>query len=696
MPRRRSSQSTPTPTWSRRRPTVVKGQRLRLGYRIAREGGAHFIITTDADGQYDPADFPTVLEPIIAGRADFVTGSRRRGHQETRDRFRRVGVHVFAWIVSVMTGQWTTDTSFGLRAMRAEATASVTLNQPQYQASELLLGMFSHGYRVEEVPGRMRVRSAGSTKKGSNSVYGRRYAGVVFGTWWREGCPAPVGERAPALLGRGAGDAPAPTGPRELSGRRAWVRRNRVFLVAMALAVAVRTVVMLAYSPGFIHSDARSTYLPLMDDLTPNQSRPVGYGVLIIRPASWFTHDVTLVVGVQHLLGLASGVLIYALLRRWGVRPWVATLAAAPLLFDAMQLVLEHTALSDTLFDFLVVAGIASLAWKSDLDSRYVFAGGLFLGASVTVRTVAEPLILAAVIFCLWMARRWGKRLIASALVVAGFAIPVLAYATWYHQEHGVFALSEFTGKTLYLRSTSFVECPELDIPEYLRVLCPTDPVGQRYDPTWYVFSSKGNLQDLELPDGVTEDEALRTFAKEALRAQPLDYLHTVWRDFMLNFKVERIDYDEYSTAWKWTFITFDEEEVRNLDAPLYPGHGGMLQANQPWSNILVQYERYAYLAGPLLLGCLVLGVVGVVAPSRSDRRGLRAVTFLVVASGTGMLLTPAVTAEFVWRYQLPAIALLPAGAALAYTSLRGAGDQRTTGEPCEPTRGSVATASTD
>jgi hypothetical protein len=73
------------------------------------------------------------------------------------------------------------------------------LNQPQYQSAELLIGAHSHGFQVMEVPGTMHARSAGSTKKGRNLVYGRRYAGVVFGTWWREACPRPVADRAPAL-----------------------------------------------------------------------------------------------------------------------------------------------------------------------------------------------------------------------------------------------------------------------------------------------------------------------------------------------------------------------------------------------------------------------------------------------------------------------------------------------------------------
>jgi hypothetical protein len=178
-----------------------QGRALRLGYRLAREHGAAYVVTTDADGQYSPDDIPAVLAPVVEGRADFVTGSRRLGRLENRDAVRQAGTYVFAWLASLLLGRRVTDTSFGLRALRAEVTGDITLNQPQYQASELLVGVVSHGYRVLEVPATMRVRSAGSSKKGGNLAYGARYARVMLGTWWREGCPRPVAETAPALRG---------------------------------------------------------------------------------------------------------------------------------------------------------------------------------------------------------------------------------------------------------------------------------------------------------------------------------------------------------------------------------------------------------------------------------------------------------------------------------------------------------------
>jgi glycosyltransferase involved in cell wall biosynthesis len=163
-----------------------QGAALRLGYRLAREGSAQYIVTTDADGQYNPAEMDAVLRPVVDGRADFVTGSRKLGSQETNDLVRRLGTWVFAVTISLLTGQRITDSSFGLRAMRAEVTGAIRLEQPQYQSSELLIAVLTHGFRVAEVPATIHKRKVGESKKGHNAIYGLKYAGVVLGTWWRE------------------------------------------------------------------------------------------------------------------------------------------------------------------------------------------------------------------------------------------------------------------------------------------------------------------------------------------------------------------------------------------------------------------------------------------------------------------------------------------------------------------------------
>jgi hypothetical protein len=163
-----------------------QGAALRLGYQIARECGGRFIVTTDADGQYDGSELPRVVAPLVEDRADFVTGSRWLGQQETTDRVRRAGSWLFARLATLMTHHRITDTSFGFRAMRAEVTAAVTLHEPQYQSSELLIGVLALGYRVVECPMTIRPRRSGRTKKGNNLLYGLRFARVLVGTWLRE------------------------------------------------------------------------------------------------------------------------------------------------------------------------------------------------------------------------------------------------------------------------------------------------------------------------------------------------------------------------------------------------------------------------------------------------------------------------------------------------------------------------------
>ena len=145
-------------------------------------------MTIDADGQYEPDEIGRVVTPILSGEADFVSGSRRLGSELTTDATRHAGVIVFGALISVLVRHRITDPACGLRAMRSEVTAAVRLEQPQYQASELMISAALHGYRLAEVPTTMRDRGrhATGTKKGGNFGYGVRFARAAIHTWWRD------------------------------------------------------------------------------------------------------------------------------------------------------------------------------------------------------------------------------------------------------------------------------------------------------------------------------------------------------------------------------------------------------------------------------------------------------------------------------------------------------------------------------
>ena len=163
------------------------GVALRLGYALAAEHGARFVVTLDADGQNDPTELESMVRPVIDGEADFVIASRKLGIDQTTDRFRRAGVTVYASLLNAITAQRLTDSSNGYRAFSVELLEDILphLVQSQYQTAEVLITAASRGWRITERPTVWHPRASGKSKKGGNLFFGLQYARVIGTTWWR-------------------------------------------------------------------------------------------------------------------------------------------------------------------------------------------------------------------------------------------------------------------------------------------------------------------------------------------------------------------------------------------------------------------------------------------------------------------------------------------------------------------------------
>ena len=161
------------------------GGAVQTGLQYADAHGFDIAVQVDADGQHDPREIAKLLEPHLADEADIVVGSRFAGERTYRAPLRRrVGIRVFATLVSLIVGQELTDTSSSFRAFRRRAIAYFAKDYPHgfLETVEATVIAVRCGLRVKEVPVVMRERETGhSTLTLPLSIYyGAKVLVAVF------------------------------------------------------------------------------------------------------------------------------------------------------------------------------------------------------------------------------------------------------------------------------------------------------------------------------------------------------------------------------------------------------------------------------------------------------------------------------------------------------------------------------------
>jgi glycosyltransferase involved in cell wall biosynthesis len=141
------------------------GGAVQTGYQYALEHKFELAIQVDGDGQHDPSEIAAVLEPVLDGRADLAVGTRfAKGGGYRGTPVRRVGIRIFAAIVSLMVGQRVSDTTSGFRAVNRKALRLFAAEYPHdYPEVESIVLLSRHGLRMVEVPVQMRVRETGNS-----------------------------------------------------------------------------------------------------------------------------------------------------------------------------------------------------------------------------------------------------------------------------------------------------------------------------------------------------------------------------------------------------------------------------------------------------------------------------------------------------------------------------------------------------
>lgn len=447
------------------------------------------------------------------------------------------------------------------------------------------------------------------------------------------------------------------------------LRRHWGISSLIGVAAVVRILVMVAYPPAFwFFGDSGSYISPNGGLANPQPFTALGYTFFLqlFRPTGGFY----VVIALQHLAGLAMAAGVYAFLRHRRVPVWLACVAAMPVLFDSLQLTLEHYLLTETLFTSLLVIGVFMLLTPRAPGLWTCVGAGTAIGLAWVTRPSTLPVIILLAGYLLLRRVHWRK----VVAMTAAFLFWYGAVMVWVSDNPSVYRGS-WAARAFYSRTAVFADCAKLELTAQQRALCPTEPVGQRHDRAdWYGW----NGPMAEIPVGGLPE--VSEFALAAVTQQPGDYLRTVTGELALYFLPgQQIGPEHDCLREKWNLPV----STRSLLEPGVYCHPAMAQKEfrsrpadssrgltaTPLTEALHQYSNHVR-TPQLLISLAFLMAFGVAGTVR--RFGWRDAgdTLLLAGLSLSLLLPPVLFGMYDARYGLPALPFISVMGALAASQL--------------------------
>jgi hypothetical protein len=440
---------------------------------------------------------------------------------------------------------------------------------------------------------------------------------------------------------------------------------HRWLVLVFGLAVALRLAVAITYRP-FLFDDSWS-YLDAAYSAFPvgiSFARPSGYP-LVIKALSLAGHHPFVISTVQHIGGLAGGLLVYLLLTRRQVPRWLAATATGLVLLDLYAIALEQAILSEAFFT-LALVGAVYLAICVRPTSLALSGSGALLAAATLMRPAGGFALLAWFLYLAW--KRVGLRPLVVGVV--SFAIPLLAYAGWQRHVTGYFGLVVNDGWFLYGRIGEIAApCGDAKIPKATYSLCERSSHGK--NALFYTWDAASPAHKAFRRTDGRANRLVREFALAIIRDRPLTYGELVLSDtaryFVPGVSAEYQSQDIPSMAEE---LPAYSQEVRDR---YLPGYVPRAYGSDSW---LWRAERWMH-TPRWLVAIFVLCALAAPASAvfRRDRSGggSHGEAIFLVGSGLLILVGSTATSAFDLRYLAPEVPLFVSGGVLAIWQLTSA-----------------------
>lgn len=139
---------------------------VQTGIKYAYENDYDYVIQMDADGQHIAKEAAKLYETILKDNVDIVIGSRYLEDLGYKcPFFRRVGTKIFEWLIKIFCKEKIVDPLSGFQCLnKAVIREYATMGKyPEYPDANLIIKMLREGYKIKEIPVKMRLRENGES-----------------------------------------------------------------------------------------------------------------------------------------------------------------------------------------------------------------------------------------------------------------------------------------------------------------------------------------------------------------------------------------------------------------------------------------------------------------------------------------------------------------------------------------------------